>query len=291
MLASPVLAVGMAASSQRQTSGGRHPRIGQDVAVDRPSRSYLLCGNARCGSTLLCRALSDTGVAGRPAEYFLTWPDPLPDHNPPLTQFWEHSELARSNGVSTREDYLRLVYRLGTTPNGVFGAKLMWNYTPYALASFQQMPQFAGLDAAAVLTAAFPDLRVVHLVRRDRLRQAVSWLRAAQDGVWLTSDTEPARPSGTPAYDRDVIAGMMDLITTGEQAWLDLYAQLGLQPLEVAYEDLLTPEGYDAAVRSILRHLDLPDDVAIPAPRTRRQADRINDEWVQRFGEEVQARG
>jgi len=84
---------------------------------------------------------------------------------------------------------------------------------------------------------------------------------------------------------------MMDLITTGEQAWLDLYAQLGLQPLEVAYEDLLTPEGYDAAVRSILRHLDLPDDVAIPAPRTRRQADRINDEWVQRFGEEVQARG
>src|SRR5690349_19289466 len=35
-----------------------------------PARSYLVCATPRSGSTLLCRALSQTGVAGRPEEYF-----------------------------------------------------------------------------------------------------------------------------------------------------------------------------------------------------------------------------
>lgn len=42
-----------------------------------PQECYLICANARCGSTLLCRALSDTGLAGHPDEYFMTWPEPL----------------------------------------------------------------------------------------------------------------------------------------------------------------------------------------------------------------------
>ena len=252
--------------------------------VPTPELSYLLCGNARCGSNLLCRALSDTGIAGHPAEYFLTWPNALPDHNPPLDNFWERSELAQAHGVSTREDYLELIYRLGSTANGVFGAKLMWNYAPYIVDAFREMPAFSHLTSMAeVFDAAFPGVRVVHLVRHDRLRQAISWLRAAQDGVWLVSDGEEARPTAEPKYDKDVIAGMMDLIAKGEQAWLDLYDDLGVTPLEVVYEDLLKPGGYESAVRRILRHLDLPDDIAVPQPRARRQADHLNEEWAQRF--------
>ena len=33
-------------------------------------RSYLVCATQRSGSTLLCELLKDTGVAGRPEEYF-----------------------------------------------------------------------------------------------------------------------------------------------------------------------------------------------------------------------------
>lgn len=256
----------------------------QNSTMPPPAKSYLLCGNARCGSNLLCRALTDTGIAGNPSEYFLTWPNALPNHNPPLDNFWERSELARSHGVQTREGYVELVYRLGSTNNGVFGAKLMWNYAPYIVDAFRDMPAFAHLTSMAeVFSAAFPGARMVHLVRRDRLRQAISWLRAAQDGVWLVSDSEPARPSAEPQYNGEVIAGMMDLIAAGEQAWLDLYAELGITPLTVVYEDLLEPGGYETAVRSILRHLDLPGDIAIPEPRARKQADHTNEEWAQRF--------
>ena len=35
-----------------------------------PQRSYLVCATPRSGSTLVCHALSETGAAGRPEEYF-----------------------------------------------------------------------------------------------------------------------------------------------------------------------------------------------------------------------------
>ena len=36
----------------------------------KPTRSYIVCATPRSGSTLVCKALRDTGVAGRPEEYF-----------------------------------------------------------------------------------------------------------------------------------------------------------------------------------------------------------------------------
>ena len=35
-----------------------------------PDRSYIVCATPRSGSTLVCHALEETGVAGRPEEYF-----------------------------------------------------------------------------------------------------------------------------------------------------------------------------------------------------------------------------
>ena len=38
--------------------------------MTQPSLSYLICSTPRSGSTLLCEALTNTGVAGRPEEYY-----------------------------------------------------------------------------------------------------------------------------------------------------------------------------------------------------------------------------
>jgi LPS sulfotransferase NodH len=104
--------------------------------------------------------------------------------------------------VSGKESYLSLVCRLGTAPNGVSGATIHWNTLRWALAKFSEMPRFAGLDRGAILRTAFPDLRVVDVTRRDRARQAVSWARMAQDGMWVdpVGQPEPAwpPPAGPP---------------------------------------------------------------------------------------------
>jgi hypothetical protein len=80
--------------------------------------SYLLCGTPRTGSTLLCGLLTSTGVAGR-AEVLLPQPD-------------EHAWVRRL-GVPVAGDgsfdyrwFVRAVRGAGSTPNGVFAARVMW---------------------------------------------------------------------------------------------------------------------------------------------------------------------
>jgi LPS sulfotransferase NodH len=135
-----------------------------------------------------------------------------PEAFAPGTTFWEDGPLARQYGVTEREDFLQLVYRVGTTSNGVFGATLMWNYVGWAVENFREMARFSRASNEELFGFLFPGLQVIHVIRKDRLRQAISWLRAAEDGVWVVSAREPARPQREPVFQYDVIVGMMDLI-------------------------------------------------------------------------------
>lgn len=230
---------------------------------------------------MLCRALRDTDVAGRPEEYFLCGP---PEVFPEGWRFWEQGIFAHGHGDLTREEYLALVRRLGTTANGVFGAKLMWNNVPCMLEHLREVPRFRELDRAETFHALFPELSVVCLVRRDRVRQAVSWARAAQDGVWVVSETERPAPTAEPSYDFGFIRALEGLLADGERGWPELCAELGVAPLTVWYEDLIDPAGYEPAMRAVLAHLGVDGpEVVIPAPRTHRQADGLNEEWVVRY--------
>ena len=69
----------------------------------KPKLSYTIWFSQRTGSTLLCKALEATGLAGNPQEWLYVW---LTD------QQWEHPA----------ELQLRL-WEGGSTANGVFGLK------------------------------------------------------------------------------------------------------------------------------------------------------------------------
>ena len=110
-----------------------------------PRSCYLVCATQRSGSTLLCELLKTTGVAGRPEEYFEAERDtgapPHPgrylrgltrtglgirdDPTPPFSP--AYSSLA---GVGDYAQHLARTFAAGTTDNGVFGAKLMFNQLP-----------------------------------------------------------------------------------------------------------------------------------------------------------------
>jgi LPS sulfotransferase NodH len=261
---------------------------GHASAVHVPTTSDVVCASQRSGTTMLCRALTDTGIAGRPDEYFLA----VDERELPGWRCWEDGPFGRAHDARDREHYLEIVYDLGSTPNGIFGAKLMWNNVVWAVAKFQEMPRFSGLERAAVFHAAFPDLHVVYVTRGDRVRQAVSWARMAQDGVWVVSDDEPARPTRPPQYDFDLISGLEGLIVEGERGWRELFDELGLTPYEVLYEELVTEDGYRRTVLGVLEHLGLDTSgvKTLPPPRTHRQADELNDAWVVRYTSERRAR-
>jgi trehalose 2-sulfotransferase len=81
----------------------------------RPIISYITWFSQRSGSTLLCKALESTGIAGRPNEWL---------HDP------ETFDLFRTYKVNTPEALQKKLWEIGTMPNGVFGLKLSM-YDPH----------------------------------------------------------------------------------------------------------------------------------------------------------------
>ena len=142
--------------------------------------NYFVCATPRTGSSLLLGLLASTGLAGRPEAYFR---DP------------DEGDRARRWGIAGPDDsafdyrqFVGAAREAGTTPNGVFGAKLMWGTLDEVVAKLA--PDTTGADRA-VLTGVFGPLSFVYLRREDEVAQAVSWLRAEQTQITyeqLTAD-------------------------------------------------------------------------------------------------------
>ena len=148
-----------------------------------PERSYLVCATPRSGSTLLCDLLDQTGVAGHPEEYFEALRHSgLPRRaarvlrSQPARQHRRAAGLPRDArpGVDvpnqlwqpeSYDRYLAWALEQGTTPNGVFGAKLMWGYLGDFATLLRGIEGMAGLPVPSSSTRAFPDLRYVRITR------------------------------------------------------------------------------------------------------------------------------
>lgn len=233
--------------------------------------SYLICATPRSGSTLLCEALMNTELAGRPWEYFFEWNEPI----------W-YAEWK----VATYEDYVARAVRQAMTPNGVCGVKLMIGYLGQFLTKLRETPRFAGrsLRAAEVLGEVFPNLRYIWITRRHKVRQAVSWEKAIQTGAWAHG--MPARPSeySFASLDRRVAE-----IALQESGWQAFFADHAITPLTVVYEDL--EARYEPTARWILDELGIAHatPLALGERVLQRQADEGSEAWVRRYLAEKQA--
>src|SRR4051794_41668542 len=78
----------------------------------------------------------------------------------------------------TYDRYLEWALQQGTTPNGVFGAKLMWGYLGDFAELLRGIDGMAGLAVPALLDRALPDVRYVRVTRPGKGRPAGSLWRA-----------------------------------------------------------------------------------------------------------------
>jgi trehalose 2-sulfotransferase len=260
--------------------------------------SYLICSTPRTGSSLLCDALTGTGVAGRPEEYFqfrarTGYPrrpqeyfegadDPeIFDILGPRTRVEEDEARYDPSRFERYEQYLEWAVRAGTTPNGVFGAKVMWGYFNGFVTGLRwALPRRQRLAVPELVQSVFPNLTYIAVSRRDKVRQAVSLWRALQTWSW---SSEQRAAGGHLTYSHAAIAHLIRDIEDHELGWRSYFRECGVEPFDVVYEDF--SGRYEDTIRDILRHLGIAEAGAIPItrPTRRKQADDLSRRWTERY--------
>lgn len=263
--------------------------------------SYLICATPRSGSTLLCEALTNTGSAGRPEEYFQARKETgLPRR--PLEYFEgiDTTEIATilGEGAGPDEqlmqpapgesyaDYLARVMTEGTTPNGVFGAKVMWGYFEGLLSNLTHIPQYRDLAVPDLLPTIFPNLHYIWVIRRDKVGQAISLWKAIQTWTWKhegVSSSASELSTRQMIFHFGAIDHLVQQIETDEANWQQYFNSNGIQPLTVVYEELAG--AYEETAQKILRYLNIPapENLVFAKRRMKRQANTLSEEWLERY--------
>jgi LPS sulfotransferase NodH len=269
-----------------------------------PHTSYLICSTPRTGSSLLCDALTATGIAGRPEEYFQFRARTGEPRRP--REYFDgdgHEEALAILGSRTRgeederrydpsrfpryEDYLTWTIDAGTTPNGVFGAKVMWGYFNGFVTGLRwAIPGRQRLPVGRLAPSVFPNLHHIWMTREDKVAQAVSLWRALQSWSWSSGQNPEQNVAEHLRYSNAAIRHLLLDIELHDREWGRYFDLCEVTPHVVVYEHMRrsVPE----AVLGILDHLGISTDygLSIPQPRRSPQADDLSRQWAQRFREE-----
>ncbi len=228
------------------------------------TRSYVLCGTPRTGSTLLCSLLCSTGVLGQPESYFRE-----PDEVAWAIRFG----LATEGGhLRDYQAFVNAALSAGTSNNGVFGVRIMWGSLGRMMEGLGQVP---GKPDLQILEEAFGPLIFVHLRREDIAAQAVSWCRAEQTGYWQQGDIITQEPHQDIAQTRL----LMETITKHNAAWQAWFDAQGVEPHTFTYEQLVGDR------RRVIQGIAAKLEVELPSnwrPQSlpRKQADELNRVWA-----------
>ena len=222
---------------------------------------------------MLADALSGTGVLGNVHEYFWRLVEPM--HAAELGL-----EAPADAGYAT---YLEAALRYGTTPNGVFGAKLFWAHAVDLVRRTGLMPEYAGLGALERLWAPFgDDVRLVFL-RRNCLRSALSLWRAEVTQEW---GRRPGASLPQPPATVDVrrVSELHAGTHAADVGWRAVLEGSALPVLEMAYGTVVAD--LNAAVRDVAQFagVELPMGLHVDASYVR-QADELTDRFETMWAE------
>ena len=238
----------------------------------KPRLSYTIWFTQRTGSTLLCKALEATQIAGVPGEWLYTW--------------------IGEQHVRNADELQNRLWRSGSTANGIFGLKHSF-HEPHFTNLVEIFRHFPGCPAnepnrVRVWEHALPNHRHIFMTRRNKVRLAVSWWKAIKTQEWHRLAGVPSRAAQQPdAYSFEAINPFYSECSMREAGMQDFFSEGGIVPLTIVYEDFI--QEYESTVRRVLEFLELEaDTINISPPSLAPTANDLSEEWVQRFREELQ---
>jgi LPS sulfotransferase NodH len=236
-----------------------------------PKSSYLIMMSPRCGSNLLCTHLEKIGF-GRPIEAFHF------NHRRMKERY--HWDIDFNDPVI----YMKTVINYQTI-DGVFGMKMNWNQFETFLKTSRKLsdPFNPDIKDNELTEALFPNVSYILMRRRNKVKQAISYSRAMQTGIWREKKDQDESYKDyvlTPVYDREHIEGCLDELLAFDVCWENYLARHNLNFLDVWYEDLV--KDFQSKILEIYSFLDIKSD-SPPQPLLKRQADATSEEWYRRF--------
>lgn len=233
--------------------------------------SLFICATPRSGSYLLADLLR---VSGLPfAEEWFT-----PFH-----------QSARKKAYGVREsmafpDFLRVLVERETR-DGLFVAKVMWPQMALLQSSLLQAGG-VGESFRELFQGRFPSPVFVFLERRDKVRQAISLVKASQNGRWIRKrgSGEFAKSERFLRYTFLGICSGMAERAFSEKRWREFFSEMGVSPLHLVYEDLLGDKA--GSVNRIRRELGLPaanESIFSGDETLIRMSSQVNDDWYERY--------
>jgi LPS sulfotransferase NodH len=232
-----------------------------------PKLSYFICCTPRSGSYLLAEALTNTGLAGRPAEYFTALLDP-----------WHEGFRLEDFKAA-----LQPIIDQGTESE-IFGSKLMWPWFGDLLVKLAPLSRREGVSLADLVAEIFPDPHYIMLTRRDKVRQMISFGRAIWTNVWRSTEAQNQRGRVEDLrLDPRAIDEQAQAIYEAEALFAQYFAQYGITPFPVVYEDLV--DRYEETAVEVLDFLGISHPANIEfGPRVlQRQWDAASDELLKQY--------
>lgn len=242
-----------------------------------PTATYIICTNPRSGSWLLSEGLASTSLAGNPREWFNI-----------LEEQQHRAQWRMDNSTDlSYSAYLGISSAESTTSNGISGIKLHYYQFAELPKKMEAIERLRGLTAAQLMSRLFPQARYLWLTRRDKIRQAISFLIASGTKEWWTIEgATPDKREGSvvdPEFDPHAIARLEQVLVENDSKWQAYFEDNHIAPLVIHYEDMVSD--YPGTIVSVLKWLGVPnaDSVHVPPTRLKRQSNARNEEWFTRY--------
>lgn len=218
---------------------------------------------------MLCSILAQTGIAGKPGEYF----------GPTLNEeFKSNRKIVHAGDVN---EYMNRVSTCSATPNGVFGLKLLASQSEIFLRRAAEHKNVPFTSLREALEAEFPNLQYVWLTRENKVAQAISFYRALMTQTWVLRGNVSAVQKTPVSYDHFAIQRCYQDIMLSEAYWAGFFRTHDMSPLLLTYEELIGQR--ESVIQHTLRYLGLPTDIRIPSPNTIKLANEESLVWETEF--------
>jgi LPS sulfotransferase NodH len=263
----------------------RTSRHGGFMSDHFPGRAYIVCCDARTGSSLLASTLRETARAGKPFEYFARVEIDKP---------WLRAELRVPDDVAFTSfpAWRDVILKAGSELGGVFAASVHYWQLGDCVETFRRPEADPATPPLAVLREFFPNLRLVLLRRDNIVAQAISHYVAIATNIWNSRQggaIPPAERDRGAAYDFDKIDHQVESVLAVTKGWGETLKGAEAITLPMSYEELAAD--LPAAVRRLCAFVGVDlGDARIRAP-LEKQAGPWSLEMERRYRDERRARG